>query len=465
VIQSISPTESALSQEEPVKGSFLYIREIAVNKFSQRPLRVPRRALRRVIGPLQTFINTEVSSGVVLLLGAGAALIWANSPWDDAYHDLFATRMAVDAGLFHIEADLHDWINEGLMAFFFYVAGLEIKRELLRGELAGRDRALLPIVAAAGGMIVPALIYTAINAGTETGRGWGIPMATDIAFALGVLALLGRRIPAQLRIFLLALAIADDMGAIAVIAVFYSSDLQLDSLALAAALLVLICAMQATGVRALAFYVLVALAVWVAVHSSGIHATIAGVALGLLTPLEPLARPGLAARLLDWLRGHDSHRVLETNGEAPLERMERSLHPFTSFLVVPIFALANAGISLDPTVIRGTADETVTLGVAAGLVAGKPIGICLFSWLVVRSGLASLPSGVRWPQMIGAGTLGGIGFTVSLFIDELAFGGRGLEVDGKLGILAGSVIAGALGFAVLWFTHAPPEQDVEATGR
>lgn len=422
--------------------------------------------VRKIIGPLQAFVSTEVSSGIVLLAAAAVALAWANSPWDGAYHDLFATTLNVDGGLFHIHAELRDWINEALMAFFFYVAGLEIKRELLHGELAGRDKALLPVVAALGGMVAPALIFTAINAGGEHGRGWGIPMATDIAFALGVLALLGRRIPGQLRVFLLALAIVDDMGAIFVIAVFYSSDVQFDSLAIAAGLLVLVYVMQVAGVRVFAVYVIAAIAIWIAVHASGIHATVAGVALGLLTPLTEPSSPQFLDRFLSSLRRFHGYPDPgpEFGEEPPLVRLERALHPYTSFVVVPIFALANAGIALDPGTVGDSIVEPVTLGVALGLIIGKPVGIFTFSWLAVRTRLAALPTGVNWTQLLGVGVLAGVGFTVALFIDGLAFEDTASSIDGKLGILGGSLIAGAFGYI---FLRIASREDVPeaATGR
>lgn len=441
MLQSLQ-TKYARIRRSLSKTPFLCYRRNKLSLSTPSPLRKP---FRRVIEPLQAFVNTEVSSGLVLLAAAAIALAWANSPWDATYTDLFGTDLSVDGGLFHIHADLRDWINEALMALFFYVAGLEIKRELLQGELSGRGKALLPVAAAVGGMVAPALIYVAINAGGDHGRGWGIPMATDIAFALGVLALLGRRIPAQLRIFLLALAIVDDMGAILVIAVFYTGDVQANSLAIAVGLLALLFALQLAGVRVLAIYVLVGVAAWIAVHASGVHATIAGVALGLLTPLKTPSRPALINRVL----GRPDRVENAGEEEPPLERLERSLHPYTSFLIVPLFALANAGISLNPNAVSDSIVEPVALGVAIGLIVGKPAGILGFAWLAVRMRLAALPEGVSWRQLTGVGVLGGVGFTVALFINGLAFTDPAAIEDGKLGILAGSLIAGVVGYLIL----------------
>lgn len=390
---------------------------------------------RRVAQPIRTFVQTEVSGGIVLLIAAAAALVWANSPWDGAYNDIFEHHLSIDGGVFHIDEDVRHWINDALMTLFFFVAGLEIKRELQHGELAGLDRAALPGIAALGGMVAPALIYTAFNYGGDGGRGWGIPMATDIAFALGVLALFGRRIPPPLRTFLLALAIADDIGAILVIAIFYTDTVQVDSLALAGVLFALVYAMRVAGVKNYAPYALAGAAAWVAVYESGIHATLAGVALGLMTPMGVEVTEG------------EEDSVMVTSG--PLEELEKFFHPITSFLIVPLFALANAGVSLDPATIRDSATTSVTLGVALGLMIGKPLGIVAASWLAVRLGLAKLPRSVTWTEIVGIGFVAGIGFTVALFVNGLAFDDE-LQERGRLGILAGSLGASVIGFVILW---------------
>jgi NhaA family Na+:H+ antiporter len=423
---------------------------------------IPGAVGRYLVEPIRSFVNTEVVGGVVLLVATVAALTWANSPWDGAYRDLFRHVLTFDIGVVHIEEDVQHWINDGLMTLFFFVVGLEIKREVLRGELTGR-RASLPIIAAFGGMVAPALVYTAVNVGTEGARGWGTPMATDIAFALGILALLGSRIPSQLRVFLLALAIVDDIGAILVIAIFYSGDIQVDSLAIAAVLLVLIIAMYRAGIKNILVYTCVGAAVWLAVFESGVHATIAGVALGLITPLDPVpaAPQGRVLTVLNRSRLTD-HRTeiasidsLRSAAESgPLYRLEQTLHPFTSFLVVPLFALANAGVALDPDTIRGSITTSVTLGVALGLLIGKPLGIVSFAWLACRLGVSSLPNGTSWRQMIGIAMLAGVGFTVALFVNQLAFQSETLIEHGKMGILGGSLIAGLLGFSLLRTTSA-----------
>jgi len=417
---------------------------------------IPSVVGRYLVEPVRSFVDTEVMGGVVLLMAAMAALAWANSPWDGAYRDLFGHVLTLDIRIAHIEEDVQHWINDGLMTLFFFVVGLEIKREVLRGELTGR-RASLPIIAAVGGMVAPALVYTAINAGAEGARGWGIPMATDIAFALGVLALLGSRVPSQLRVFLLALAIVDDIGAILVIAIFYSGEIQVDSLAIASGLLVLVVAMYRVGIQNIAVYFCVGAAVWLAVFESGIHATIAGVTLGLMTPLDRVRTPaqrsagGTQRAPADDNRtdlgSMDSRRAPNESG--PLYELERMLHPFSSFLIVPLFALANAGVSLDSDTISSSVTTSVTLGVALGLLIGKPLGIVLFAWLACRLHLSSLPAGVSWRQMLGIGMLAGVGFTVALFVNQLAFQSEALVEHGKIGILAGSLAAGLLGLLLL----------------
>jgi len=425
---------------------------------------------RVLLPPVQEFISREISGGIVLLAAAAVALVWANSPWNDQYFDLWGSVLTVDAGIFRISEDLQHWVNDALMAVFFFVVALEIKREVLHGELAGVRLAALPAAAALGGMIVPALLFTALNAGGDGARGWGIPMATDIAFALGVLALLGNRIPSQLRLFLLALAIVDDMGAILVIAVFYTNDLAVGSLGIAGLLVLAILSMQLLRVRSFAPYALAGVALWVAVFESGVHATIAGVVLGLLTP----STPHLSARtFFDSARGllrdfrqafpwQNAERTellveemedLSRETEAPLERLERVLHPWSSYVVLPVFALANAGISLSGDTISDAASSSVTIGVMVGLLAGKLTGILLAAWMAVQLRIARLPAGVGWRHLAGAALLGGIGFTVSLFITGLAFDDARLTGDAKIGVLAASVAAGLAGY---WFLRLVP---------
>jgi NhaA family Na+:H+ antiporter len=396
--------------------------------------------IRRVLTPLQEFINTEVLGGLALLSAAVLALAWANSPWDEQYFDLLSEHISVDGAVFHIDLSIQHWINDALMALFFFVVGLEIKRELVKGELKGFDRAALPAFAAVGGMLLPAAIFFAINAGGPAEHGWGIPMATDIAFALGLLALLGSRISPQLRVFLLALAIVDDIGAIIVIAVFYTGEIQLDSLAIAGAIFALIYAMRLARVTNFGPYIVLGICAWIAVYESGIHATIAGVVLGLMTPAHPLS-------------GGET--------KAPLDRLEHFLHPYTSYLIIPLFALANAGVALTPSRLDDSLSSAATLGIIAGLVIGKPVGILAATALAVRLRIATLPRNTTWPEVAGVGVLAGVGFTVALFINELAFESATLIERGKIGILTASLCAATLGLIALLLVSGPeePEED------
>ncbi len=409
-------------------------------------MKIREAVSRRLPRPIRQFVRTEVSGGIVLLIAALAAMAWANSPVDGVYNDIFERTITVDAGVFRIEEDVRHWINDALMTLFFFVVGLEIKREMAVGELAGINRAALPVIAAAGGMVVPALIYTAFNYGGDGSKGWGIPMATDIAFALGVLALFGRRIPPPLRTFLLALAIADDIGAILVIAIFYTQSLELDSLAIAGAIFAAILAMKTIGVKNYAFYALAGAAAWVAVFESGVHATLTGVALGLITPLGTETTEG------------EEDAVLVSPG--PLEEMEALLHPVSSFLIVPLFALANAGVSLDPDSVSDSAGEAITIGVALGLFIGKPLGIGLATLLALRLGIGRLPASVNVQQVLGVGFIAGIGFTVALFVNGLAFTDPSLQQHGRLGIVAGSLLASLVGAAILWRFSAPTPESL-----
>lgn len=437
-----------------------------MNGFRFRPSLAPRLLL-----PVQEFIRTEAGSGAVLLAATAVALIWANSPWNDSYFEFWDTIITIDLGIFDVSEDLQHWVNDALMVVFFFVVGLEIKREALHGELAGARRAALPIAAAAGGMIVPALIYTAFNAGGDGGRGWGIPMATDIAFALGVLALLGPRIPSMVRIFLLALAIVDDIGAIMVIAIFYSGSLDWGALAFAAGVVIFIVVMLRLRVRNGLMYGITGLVLWAAIFESGVHATIAGVILGLLAPSRPEGDSDFAqlteellAEYRSAIAAGDIERVEAVLGEmeeetaersTPLERLERLLHPWSSYLVVPVFALANAGIDLSGDMLGDALTSPVTLGVLMGLLAGKLIGVFGASFLAVRLRLAELPPGVTWMHVAGIGLLAGIGFTVALFVTGLAFEERQFIDDGKVGILVASILAGVAGFLFLRLITEP----------
>jgi Na+:H+ antiporter, NhaA family len=415
---------------------------------------------RRLPAPLREYLREEAAGGVALTAAAALALAWANSPWRAAYDALWETTLAVRLGRFAIEADLRHWVDDGLMTLFFLVVGLEIKRELVAGELASWRRAALPVLAAAGGMAVPAAIYAAVNAGGPGAPGWGVPMATDIAFALGVLALLGPRVPSSLKVFLLTLAVVDDLGSIAVVALFYSRGVELGTLTLAAGLLVVVAALVRAGVWWLPLHVGLGLAVWLTMWHSGVSPALAGVAMGLLTPARPTAPPEVARDVGGALAGQladDPHpprlreMLREARGTVPLaERLAHDLHPVSAFLVVPLFALANAGISLERGALAGAGAGAVLGGVVAGRVVGKLAGIAAATWLAVRLRLADRPEGASWAQLAGVATVAGIGFTVPLFVADLAFPDGRFQAPVKVGLLAASVIAGAAGALVLW---------------
>jgi NhaA family Na+:H+ antiporter len=424
---------------------------------------------RTFVQPFVRFTRIEAASGLLLLAATVVALIWANSPWSDAYHQLFEeTRFVFELGPIQIDETLAHFINDGLMAIFFFVVGLEIKRELVVGELREPRAAALPVVAALGGMLVPALIYLAIAApaGPEAEAGWAIPMATDIAFAIGVVALLGSRVPPGGKMFILALAIADDLGAILVIALFYTSEISLGWLSVALGLLASIGAAVRVGVRSSLFFGAVAVAAWFAMLESGVHATIAGVAVAFLTPARPFYSSeefeGKAREILDTYPLGDSPEddeksdyeaevlsAIATESIAPLNRLENRLLPWTSFLIVPLFALANAGVDLRGVDLTSVLIDPIALGVAIGLLVGKTVGISLFTWLAVATGLGRLPDGTTWRHVVGLGALGGIGFTVSLFITNLAFTDQQMADIARVGIFAGSLLAGVVGALVL----------------
>lgn len=419
---------------------------------SDRPL------ARLVARPVREFLRVETAGSLVLLAAAVVALVWANSAWSDSYTEFWHTEVALDLGGHRISEELHAWVNDALMVIFFFVVGLEIKYELVNGDLRDPKTAALPIVAALGGMVVPAGIYAVLNAGGDGSAGWGIPMATDIAFAVGVLGLLGHRIPSPARLFLLTLAIVDDIGAIIVIAVFYTSDLSLGWLALALLGLGVMLVLRALRVWAVPVYLGIGVFVWFAMFSSGVHATLAGVAVGLICPAVPLLRERAAREYAqealrnNTLDPEEVSRLRFLLGESVsmVERLQSALHPVSSYVVLPVFALANAGVYLGGGVIGDAVGSPVTLGIVAGLVLGKPIGIVLASWLAIRLGLARLPDRSGWGLMVGVGLVAGVGFTVSLFIAGLSFDAPVLTADAKAGILAGSIIAAVAGVAVLF---------------
>ncbi len=405
--------------------------------------------IERFLRPFVRFLHIQSASGIVLMLCAVIALVLANSSWSAPYAAFWETRVRVGFGSFMLDKPLLLWINDGLMTLFFFVVGLEIKREMVAGELSELRKAMLPIVAALGGMIVPALVYLTLQWGRPTAHGWGIPMATDIAFVVGFLALLGSRVPHGLKVLLLSLAIADDIGATLVIALFLTEEVSTTALAVGAAGFLVVLLLRWIGVRWTPAYFVVGALIWVAFVKSGVHPTVAGVALGLLTP----ARPWLSDRVpfdavtdmvgqLGRLAG-DEH---SPRGEliSVLERLERQLHPWVAFFIMPIFALANAGVDIGV----GMLYTPVALSVAAGLLFGKPLGIVLFSWGSVKLGITRMPAEINGRVLIGAGCLAGIGFTMSLFIASLAMDGQHLY-EAKIGILAGSAVSAALGFVLL----------------
>jgi NhaA family Na+:H+ antiporter len=418
--------------------------------------RIPRREPGVSSTPaLREFLATEAAGGVLLLAATAIALVWANSPWSDAYQTLWSTDLELALGHHELVLDLREWVNEGLMAIFFLVVGMEVKRELLLGELRNPRAAALPVVAAIGGMVVPALVYLALNPSGEAARGWGIPTATDIAFAVGVLALVARSAPPVIRLFLLTLAIVDDIGAIVVIALFYSGSIDVAWLAGAAAVVALVCVLRGFGLVATPVFLSLGVALWVAVHASGVHATVAGVIMGLLVPATPaLTREIVRSRTDDLIDVFTPEAARETTRIArqsvsQLEWLEHQLHGWSSLLIVPLFALANAGVELTGGAIERAVDSPVTWGVFLGLVVGKTVGISAAAWGAIRAGVAELPQGVSTRQLVGAASLGGIGFTVSLFITTLAFDTAALGDEAKIAILASSAVATALGSLLL----------------
>jgi NhaA family Na+:H+ antiporter len=425
--------------------------------------------IERSIRPFEQFVRMEASGGILLLGCSLLALAWANSPWAVGFAHFWETPFSVAAGSRELSMPLKHWINDGLMALFFFLIGLEIKREFLVGELASPRLAALPIAAALGGMAVPALIYTVFNGGTPAERGWGIPMATDIAFAIGILSMLGKRVPMSLKVFLTALAIVDDLGAVVVIALFYTEAINWGGVFPALVILVVLMELNRQGVRHPLPYGLLGIGLWLAVLASGIHATVAGVVLAMTIPsraridsdqflaqsratVDEFARAGHSRADQFTTDAHQaalqSLKAATVHVQTPMERLEHGLHPWITFVIMPLFALANAGVGIT-TGVGAMLVDPVVLGVFFGLVLGKQAGIILFSWLAIRSGLATLPPDLRWLQLYAAAWLGGIGFTMSLFIGELAFPQSTELAAAKLGILAASLVAGLVGAAII----------------
>jgi len=430
-----------------------------------------RRLARRVGRPVRNFLRIEAAGGLLLIVATVVALVWANSPWSHSYHELLETHISLHVGdLLHLDEPIEAWINDALMAIFFFVVGLEIKRELVAGELRDPRAAALPAIAAIGGMVVPALVFVAFASGGIGAAGWGIPMATDIAFAVGVVSLLGNRVPGAMKVFLLTLAIVDDIGAIAVIAIFYTEDLSTDWLLIAVGLTVLVVLMRLMRIWYIPVYVLVGFFLWLAVFESGIHATIAGVVLGLLTPAVPLRgeTPNDDVHVGAAISGRaDATVVRRANFElkeqvSVAERLESMLHPFSSFLIIPIFALANAGIEISSDSLSNALSSDVTLGVVFGLVVGKLVGVSFATWIAVKSGISRLPRGASFTHVVGLAAIAGIGFTVSLFIAGLAFpAGSGAIDEAKLGILAASLLAAVIGSLILLRANEVIEIDID----
>ena len=423
----------------------------------------------RFLRPFAEYIQNEASSGVLLMIAALGALFRANSPWGSGYFATWQTVLELRLGSFAIEKPILLWINDGLMAIFFFLVGLEIKREILIGELASVRKATLPIVGAIGGMVVPAAIFVAFNAGGEGSKGWGIPMATDIAFALGVLNLLGSRVPLALKVFLAAVAIVDDIGAVLVIAIFYSEEIKWGLVGGGFGILAGLAALNRLGIRHPAWYMIPGVVLWVLFLKSGIHATVAGVLLAMTIPTRVHLVPKDFAdeahsALNEFDRASDSKdRVLMNEdqqaavhaleeacerAQMPLQRVEHSLQPFVSFFIMPVFALANAGVALSVD-SAGLLAEPIGMGILLGLLIGKPLGVVLAAWIAVKVGIASLPSRVGWRQMTGVGILAGIGFTMSLFIADLAYADAGRVEAANVAILAASLIAGTIGYLLL----------------
>jgi Na+:H+ antiporter, NhaA family len=425
-----------------------------------------------IVKPITSFINRESTAGILLFFCAMTAMLLANSPFAESYHHLWDYHFTISFAGFTIDNTLHHWISDGLMAMFFFVVGLELKREILGGELSTFKKAILPLAAAAGGMLVPAVIFLVNNSSQPEADGWGIPMATDIAFALGILALLGKRVPVSLKIFLTALAIADDLGAVLVIAFFYTSNISLVSLGTGAAFMIILLTANYLGVRNSIFYGIVGIGgLWLAFLTSGVHATVAGVLVALAIPARTkIDEVDFTNKLHDHIREFDSvepndltlleHEQMHVinkiqklikAADTPLQRLEHAFYPIVSFIVMPLFAFANAGVTIT-SASWNDAMHPVSLGVFSGLLFGKFIGVVAFSWIFVKLKWAQLPEQVTWRNLCGVALLAGIGFTMSLFITNLAFQTGSLVLHAKMGILAASLLAGTVGYFWLRFT-------------
>ncbi len=413
----------------------------------------PRHERRlRVLSPLRDFVRTEAAGGVLLVGATMVALVWANSPWRDSYRTFWDQRAAVSVGEWELNLTVQHWVNDALMAVFFFVVGLEIKRELTTGHLSTRRSALLPGIAALGGMAVPALVYLAI-AGSTASDGWAVPMATDIALAIGVVSLAGAAVAPSLRAFLLGLAIVDDIGAILVIALVYSEGVGVAYCALAGGAIATAVVLRRAGVTSMLPFALIAVAAWYMLYRAGIHPTLAGVAMGLLAPSEPhIAADMIDVEELGDVSSPEAARTtssLARSSVSEVEWLEHILHPWTSFIIVPVFALANAGVEITADGLSAMIDSPLAWGIIAGLVIGKPLGIGLATWIAIRAGLADKPDSSRPASFVGVGMAAGIGFTVALFITELAFDNGEQRDQAKLAVLVASTVAGFGALALL----------------
>jgi NhaA family Na+:H+ antiporter len=419
---------------------------------------------QKLIRPLSDFLHKEASAGILLVVAALIAIVWANSPWSDSYFDLWGTEAVIGIGDFEIHLNLKEWVNDAAMVLFFFVVGLEIKRELTQGELRDPRQAALPIIGAIGGMVVPASLYVLLNASGEGSKGWGIPMATDIAIVMGVVALLGPRAPSWLKLFLLALAIVDDIGAILVIAVFYSEGVSFEWLAIAIAAFAVAATIR-NSVQYIGVYIALGTLCWLGLHEAHVHPTLAGVAFGMLSPVTPFRNSNVidADELAKNPTVHNAERVsLQAKYSVSIvEWLEHKLHPYSAFVVVPIFALANAGINVPTDEIGDAMTAPVTWGVILGLVVGKTVGISAATMLAVALRVGKLPPGVTPRYVIGASALGGIGFTVSLFVTELAFGDEIVGTDARLGVLVGSLVAALVGTAIMIPGHVGDDRSMD----
>jgi NhaA family Na+:H+ antiporter len=430
----------------------------------------------QILRPAQQFFNKEASSSILLISATAIALIWVNSSIAETYHSFWHTEISFTFGHFHISKTLLHWVNDGLMSLFFFTVGLEIKREILVGELATPKKALLPVIAALGGMIVPGLIYAALNVGLPTIHGWGIPVATDIAFALGAVAVFGRKLPVGLRIFLAAFAIADDLGAVVIIAIFYTKEIVWSNLIISLFLIFGLAVANFFWIRQTLIYAILGLAVWFFVLGSGVHPTIAGVIVSLFVPargrydtdnfLQNIKKITEKFECEEQSCGYSillnqehmyAVQALELachDVETPLQRLMHALHPWVAFLILPLFAMGNTGLIFRGIVFSEAVSNPVILGIILGLVVGKPIGILLFSYLSVKTGLASLPQEVRWSHIFGGAMLGGIGFTMSLFLSELSFADPHIIDYARIAILTGSILSAVFGMSFLGIVAA-----------